>query len=159
MPGVAAAAREGKILTCLMDRDENQRQPGGGASMAASAAGPAALLLPWRRVGRRVAAQVGASGVWVWFGRALRTVAARHAFLGMHGERQSIEALLRAYEADLARVDAAAAAAADTALMETFTSQLSALIGDALTARLLADARRETDGRDGPQDAQEHSND
>lgn len=142
-----------------MDRDENQRQPGDGASVAASAAGPAALLLPWRRVGRLLAALIGESGFCVSFGRALRTVAARHAFLGMHGERQSIDALLHAYAADLGRVDGAAAAAADTALMETFTSQLSALIGDALTARLLADARRETDGRDGPQDAQEHSND
>lgn len=136
-----------------MDRDDNQRPVGKDGSV------PAALLQPWRRIGGLLAALIGESGVCVLFGRALRTVAARHAWLGMHGERHAFETLLRAYEADLDAVDAGEAAAANGALLDTFTRQLAALIGDALTARLLADAKQDKDGREGPPDAQEHSND
>lgn len=139
-----------------MDRDDNQRSLGSGDAPAGV---PADLLQPWRRIGAGLAALIGESGVCALFGRAVRTVAARHAWLGLHGERHSIEALLRAYGADLARVDADQARAADTALLDTFTRQLSALIGDALTARLLADANRAPDGGTAPQEAQEHSND
>jgi hypothetical protein len=143
-----------------MDRDDNQRPPSGGSGPVRAAAGePAGLLQPWRRIGGLLAALIGESGFCVLFGRALRTVAARHAWLGPHGERNSIAALLRAYETDLAGADPAQAAAANAALLDTFTRQLSALIGDTLTARLLADAKQETDGREGPQDGQEHSND
>lgn len=141
-----------------MDRDDNQRPPvGGGESLPAAAGEHARLLQPWRRIGGLLADLIGESGFCALFGRALRMVAVRHDWLRLPVERKSIDGLLRAYEGDLARVDPARAEEANAALLETFTGQLSALIGAALTTRLLADAKQDTDGRGGPPDVQEHT--
>jgi hypothetical protein len=140
-----------------MDRDDNPRRIDGGGEPTPELPGaPARLLQPWRRISGLLAALIGESGFCVLFGRALRIVAAGHAWLDMHNERKSIDALLRAYEGDLARVDAAQAKLANAVMLDTFTGQLAALIGAALTRRLLADATQEFDGREGPHDVQEH---
>lgn len=139
-----------------MDRDHTPRQPGSGAPLLAAADGRADLLQPWRRIIGQLAGLIGDSGVCALFGRAVRMLAPRHGWLSVGGERASIDALLAAYERDLASVDVQQAMGANAELLQTFTRQLSALIGEKLTARLLADAGTDPNGRDGPQEAQEH---
>jgi hypothetical protein len=141
-----------------MDRDDNPPPTDGrGAPLPDVAGDEARLLQPWHRIGGQLAALIGESGFCALFGRALRTLAVHNDWLGMHNERKSIAGLLRAYEGDLARAEPARAAQANAALLDTFTGQLSTLIGATLTARLLADARQESEGREGPHDAQEHT--
>lgn len=129
-----------------MERDDNQRQPGEGAR----------LLPPWRRITGQLAGLIGESGVCALFGRAVRMLAPRYGWLSVGGERTSIAALLARLERDLAGVDAAQAAAANAELLATFMRLLAALIGEGLTARLLADVGTVSDGQDGPPEAQEH---
>lgn len=138
-----------------MERDDTQRRAEVGASLPVSAGERARLLLPWRRIAGQLAGLIGESGVCALFGRAVRVLAPRHCWLSVGKERTSIDALLEAYGRDLEGVDAARAMAADGELLDTFTRQLSALIGTALTARLLADARKDQGGREGPPEAQE----
>jgi hypothetical protein len=140
-----------------MERDDTQRRVDGGARSSTAAGDVAHLLLPWRRISGQLSGLIGESGVCALFGRAVRMVAPHHAWLGTSGGRTSIAALLEAFARDLAGVDARQAEAANAELLDTFTKQLSALIGAALTTRLLADARRDQEGREGPPEGQEHS--
>lgn len=138
-----------------MERDDNQRRPDGIAPVPAVPGAGTRLLQPWRRITGQLAGLIGESGVCALFGRTVRMLAPRHGWLSVGGERSSIEALLATLERDLAGVNAEQAAAANAELLATFTRLLAALIGEGLTARLLADAGKEPDGRDGPQEAQE----
>ncbi|WP_296948893.1 hypothetical protein [uncultured Massilia sp.] len=140
-----------------MERDDTQRRPDGGTPLPVAAGERTRLLLPWRRITGRLAGLIGESGVCALFGRAVRMLAPRHGWLSVGGERGSIARLLGALEHDLAGVDAKRAESANAELLETFTRLLSALIGDALTARLLAEAEQDSDGREGPPEAQEHT--
>jgi hypothetical protein len=97
---------------------------------------------------------IGESGFCALFGRALRTMAVRYEWLSVDPARKSIDGLLGALARDLAGIDPAVAAIANAELLNTFTKQLSSLIGEALTARLLANATASE--QDGPEDVQEH---
>jgi hypothetical protein len=110
-------------------------------------------LRPWRRISRQLVPLIGESGLCALFGRAQRTLAVRYEWLSVKAARKTIDELLSALERDLAGVDPAVADIANVELLNIFTRQLSALIGEALTARLLAQA---TTSEDGPEDVQEH---
>ena len=107
----------------------------------------------WLRVGQRLAALIGESGFCALFVRAMRLMNARYEWLSVDPSRRSMADLLAALERDLAHTDSAAAAIAQTELLHTFTRQLSTLIGEALTARLLKEVMAPEPN--GPEDAQE----
>jgi hypothetical protein len=137
-----------------MERDDDKRQTSSDDGRAPPRASSAVdRLRPWRRIGSQLVPLIGESGLCALLGRGVRTMAVRYEWLSVDAARRSVEALLAALERDLASVEPAVADIANTELLNTFTKQLSALIGEALTARLLAQA---TTLEDGPEDVQEH---
>jgi hypothetical protein len=137
-----------------MERDDDKRQHSSDNGKAPPRAGATVdRLRPWRGIGIQLVPLIGESGLCALFGRALRTLAVRYEWLSVDTARKSIDALLVALERDMAGVESAVADIANAELLNTFTRQLSALIGEALTARLLVQA---TTSEDGPEDVQEH---
>lgn len=137
-----------------MERDDNKRQPSSNDGPAAQTGSSVDRLRPWRRISSQLVALIGESGFCALFGRALRTMAVRYEWLSVNAARKSIDGLLSELERDLAGVERAMADIANAELLNTFTRQLSTLIGEALTARLLAHATAPE--QDGPEDVQEH---
>jgi hypothetical protein len=121
-----------------MDIDENRAPPSAGPD-APRPEHAASLAQAWSRLNRQLVPLIGEGGFSALFGRTLRLEASGHAWLSVDPARRSSAALLAGLEADLAGVTEAAAAAANEALMSTFTRQLGALIGPGLTERLLAE--------------------
>jgi hypothetical protein len=137
-----------------MERDDKQRRQSSNDATAPPAGASVGRLRPWRRISGQLATLIGESGFCALLGRALRTMAVRYEWLSVDGTRKSIDGLLSALERDMAGADSAVADIANAELLDTFTKQLSALIGEALTARLLAHATSLE--LDGPEDVQEH---
>jgi hypothetical protein len=138
-----------------MQRDDKERQLQSDDGPALPRTGASARQLrPWRRISVQLVALIGESGFCALFGRALRTLACRYEWLSVDPTRKSIDIMLGALERDLALVETAVGDIANSELLNTFMKQLSSLIGEALTARLLAQAAAA--GQDGPEDVQEH---
>ena len=143
-----------------MERDDKERQltsdDGQPRSDGVKPQAGAAVdrLRPWRRIGVHLVTLIGESGFCALFGRALRTLAVRYDWLSVDPTPKSIDGLLSAFERDMAAADPATASIANAELLNTFTRQLSSLIGEALTGKLLAQATASE--QDGPEDVQEH---
>jgi hypothetical protein len=138
-----------------MERDDKERQQTSADGRALPQAGSTvSRLRPWRRISGQLTTLIGESGLCALFGRALRTLAVRYDWLSVDATRKSIDGLLSALEHDLAGVEPAVADIAAAELLNTFTKQLSSLIGEALTARLLEQATASE--QIGPEDVQEH---
>jgi hypothetical protein len=138
-----------------MERDDKKRQQSSDDGKAQPQAGaPVDRLRPWRRIGGQLVPLIGESGLCALFGRAVRTLAVRYEWLSVHAARNSIDELLGALERDMAGAEPAVADIANAELLNTFTRQLSTLIGEALTSRLLAQAT--ASDPEGPEDVQEH---
>jgi hypothetical protein len=138
-----------------MERDDKERQqPSDDGKAPPRAGAPVVPLRPWRRISVQLVTLIGESGFCALFCRALRTLAVRYDWLSVDITRKSIDELLSALERDMAAAKPAAAGIANAELLNTFTRQLSSLIGEALTARLLAEATASE--QDGPEDVQEH---
>jgi len=109
--------------------------PAAGSAPDANAI-TAATLAIWEQMSKRLAPVIGARGVAVLFDRALQVASAGFPWMtGTHTDQAGLSATLQAC---LAEQKPAAALAAACALLVTFTEVLATLIGDALTARLLA---------------------
>jgi hypothetical protein len=138
-----------------MERDDNKRrQSSDDGTAQPKASATVDRLRPWRRISGQLVTLIGESGFCALFGRALRTMAVRYDWMSVDTSRKTIDGLLLALERDLAGVERAVADIANAELLNTFTRQLSSLIGEALTARLLEQARAAE--QDGPEDVQEH---
>jgi hypothetical protein len=137
-----------------MERDDKQRRQSSDDGTLPRTSLSVDRLRPWRRISGQLATLVGESGFCALFGRALRTMAVRYEWLSVDVTRKSIDGLLGALERDLTGRERAVADIANAELLNTFTRQLSSLIGEALTARLLEQATASQ--QDGPEDVQEH---
>jgi hypothetical protein len=137
-----------------MERDDKQRRQTSDDVTLPRTSSSVDRLRPWRLISRQLVTLIGESGFCALFGRALRTMAVRYEWLGVDITRKSIDGLLGALERDLAGKERAVADIANAELLNTFTRQLSSLIGEALTARLLEQATASQ--QDGPEDVQEH---
>ena len=138
-----------------MDKHDNSALPP-KADLASDAPGTghaSPLVQTWSRLSHRLVPLIGENGFGALFGRTLRLVAPAHAWLSLETSSRTSAALLDGLEADLAGVDRATAAAANEALMRTFTRQLGALIGPGLTTRLLAESTAKEEQQ---QNRQEH---
>jgi hypothetical protein len=136
-----------------MDKDDYRAQPvAADATSDATRPGHAgALIGSWTRLGRQLVPLIGEGGFVALFTRSARLLAPPRAWLSVDATRRTSTLLLAALEQDLAAADPGEAAAAHEELMGMFVQQLRALIGPALTARLLAET-----GADGaPQKNQE----
>jgi hypothetical protein len=121
------------------DDKKHALRPGVKTSMSAACvpAGGESLLHPWRRLAQHLSPLIGESGFCALYGRTIRLVIPHfdwlHAAQPGSSAEQSFIALVGIYST----VHVDAAAAANTALLTTFTELLSGLIGQALTRRLL----------------------
>lgn len=96
------------------------------------------LLHRWYWLAERLTPLVGERGFGALYGRAVRLVLPHFGWLTISAADTSTPALLEALRSDLAAVDSNTADAGNTALFTAFTKLLTALIGEALTNRLLA---------------------
>ena len=138
-----------------MDKHDYRAQPAAAdmtpAAARAAHAGP--LIEPWARLGRQLVPLIGEGGFVALFTRSARLLAPPRPWLTVDPARKSSAQLLLALERDLVRADRAQAIATHDELMGAFVRQLNALIGPALTARLLADTGA---GNTGHKDQEEH---
>jgi len=135
-----------------MERNDNKRPMSDQDLASYRAADARQMMAPWRRISEHLVPLIGELGFCALFRRAARLLAARYVWIDADASSKSAVALLAALEQAMGAIDAAEARIANEELLATFTRQLSAMVGDALTARLLATA---TDCPPGPQDAQE----
>ena len=135
-----------------MERDDNKRPMSDQNPASPHAAGASQMMAPWRRISEHLVPLIGELGFCALFGRAARLLAARYVWIDADASSKSAVALLAALEQAMGAIDPAEARIANDELLAIFTRQLSALVGDALTARLLETA---TDRPPVPQDAQE----
>jgi hypothetical protein len=128
-----------------MDKDENRAQPVAADTTSGrktDIAGPGhaqALIRPWSRLGRQLVPLIGEGGFVALFTRSARLLAPPRPWLSVDLARRTSTLLLTALENDLAGADPAEAAATHEELMGIFVRQLGALIGPALTTRLLTE--------------------
>jgi hypothetical protein len=128
-----------------------------GATTSTGAAGQPLdserLLHPWKRLALHLSPLIGESGFCALYGRALRLAIPGFEWLKAAQPGKSAEQSLVTLAGVYAGVHVDAASAANTVLLNTFTQLLSALIGQALTNRLLESA---WNGKHGHENAQEH---
>jgi hypothetical protein len=108
------------------------------------------LLQRWHWLAEKLTPLVGERGFCALYARAARLVLPSFGWLTASQSISCTAGLIDTLRADLHSVDPATAEAGNTALFTTFTQLLTALIGEALTNRLLA-----TDASE-QQPAQEH---
>lgn len=127
-----------------MDKNDDKRQQLirlvlTSAAGANDAEVVAHALRIWARLAAHLGALIGEAGFCALYGRTMRLVMPHHPCfqrLGASGPSPTVDVLLAALGEHLAS-DPEQAAAANAALLDTFTRQLSGLIGEALTTRLL----------------------
>jgi hypothetical protein len=124
-----------------MDRDDNKRQVSGYDPASAHPDEVPQWLAPWQRMGQQLVPLIGELGFCALFGRAARLLAARYDWIGAVASGKSAAALLASLEEAMTAIDPAEGRIANAELLATFTRQLTALVGEALTARLLASAK------------------
>jgi hypothetical protein len=128
----------------MENNDDTKRDPLSDVKTSMSEAclppGSEALLDPWQRLALQLSPLIGESGFCALYGRAIRLVIPHFDWLQAaqagNNAAQSFIALTAIYST----VHVDAAAAANIALLTTFTELLSGLIGQALTRRLLDSA-------------------
>ena len=135
-----------------MERDENTRRTSSHDRGPDPADEVRRWMTPWRRIGEQLVPLIGELGFCALFGRAARLLAARYDWIGAAATGKSAAVLLASLEEAMMAIDPAEGRIANAELLATFTRQLAALVGEALTARLLATAEDRTPG---PEDAQE----
>lgn len=111
------------------------------------------LLEPWRRIACRLSPLIGDSGFVALLGRAAKLVTPQFGWMaGISSSRPATAVLDDLGDSFDQNPDAAQAG--NAALLDTFTSLLADLIGEALTIRLLQTA---VDGAAEPKNAQEQN--
>jgi len=108
----------------------------------------APVLWRWPPLRARLSPLIGENGFNALFARAVGLVAPRFACLAVDPSPKASSQYFAALERCLALAEPALAQQAEGALMDAFIRQLTALIGPALTDRLLAASPHPDDGQD-----------
>jgi hypothetical protein len=141
----------------MENNDDKKHELLSGVKTTISAARPpldsASLIAPWKQLALHLSPLIGESGFCALYGRALRLVVPQFEWVKAAQPGKNAEQSLGMLAGLYATVHVDAATAANTALLDTFTELLSALIGRALTIRLLDSA---WNGRQEQKNAQEH---
>ena len=117
----------------------------------ADAGAQAPGITPWLRLGEQLTPLIGDSGFCVLFGRAVRLTTVRFGGLDGCDPSKPTAHLFASLTRTLNELGPEQAALANAALLDTFTTLLGTLIGEALTKQLLQDAM----GEDGQKHVQE----
>ena len=130
-----------------MDHITGQRPRSPSEDDMIGKAGAAVLVLPWLRLCEQLTPLIGESGFCVLFGRALRLSTPRFGCLSACDSSRPVAGLFTSLTRILNEMGPEHAGAANRALLETFTTLLGSLIGDALTEQLLHVAQVSGDGQ------------
>ena len=130
-----------------MDQKEGLRpgQPGEGDGSDTGSA--AALVQPWLRLSVQLMPLIGESGFCALFGRALRLSTPRLERLSTCDSARPVANVLTSLTRTLNEIGPEHAGVANGVLLETFTTLLASLIGEALTKQLLHVAQVGGDGQ------------
>jgi hypothetical protein len=132
-----------------MDIDDDTRRHARMETRTSGAdAGPDTHMQRWVRLRAQLSSLIGDNGFNALLGRAARLAAPQHDCLALDPTPKNGDELFAVLAQRLAATDAATQCAANEALMDAFTRQLTGLIGAALTARLLASAFEGSAGSD-----------
>jgi hypothetical protein len=127
-----------------MNNNDDKRQPRflGKTSAGATSAPDSKAHQPqqWLRLAHQLSPLVGENGFCALYARSVRLVSPQFDWLSGNQSSKSVEQLMETLAKDFGSVEPAVADGAHAALMNTFTKLLSALIGEALTIRLLDSA-------------------
>ncbi|MBZ2207688.1 hypothetical protein [Massilia soli] len=122
-----------------MEKYEDKRPSLLDVAISESAPGTVERLLQrWHWLAEKLTPLVGERGFCALYSRAVRLVLPSFGWLNTSKSCTSTTVLLDNLRSDLTSVDSGTADAGNTALFTTFTKLLTALIGEALTNRLLA---------------------
>ena len=130
-----------------MDYHKGQRPRSPREDDMSSKAGARVLVLPWLRLAEQLTPLIGESGFCALFGRALRLSAPRFERLSSCDSARPVADLFTSLTRTLHEMGPEHAAAANGALLGTFTTLLGSLIGEALTKQLLHVAQVGGDGQ------------
>ncbi|MGX4641361.1 hypothetical protein [Massilia sp. SYSU DXS3249] len=130
--------------TDIADTMNRPREPG---ASGIHASGTAALVQPWLHLSEQLTPLIGESGFCALFGRALRLSAVRFERLSTCDSARPLADLMTSLTRTLNEIGPEHAGAANGALLETFTTLLGNLIGEALTKQLLHVAQPAADGQ------------
>jgi hypothetical protein len=132
-----------------MDKDDDIRRHASPEGEQADRSGrPDGFMRRWQPLRAHLSPLIGENGFSALFGRAVSLAAPQYGCLALDPAPKASEQFFAALEQNLSKADPATARAAETALMDAFTRQLNALIGSALTERLLAASGHGKDGQD-----------
>jgi hypothetical protein len=120
-----------------MDHNEGQRPRLPDNADKANSIGIAALVEPWLLLSEQLTPLIGESGFCALFGRALRLSAPHFERLGTCDSTRPVADLMMSLTRTLNEIEPGHAGAANGVLLDTFTTLLGSLIGEALTKQLL----------------------
>jgi hypothetical protein len=135
-----------------MDQNEGRRPRAPNDADQTDSAGTAGLVAPWLLLSEQLMPLIGESGFCALFGRALRLSSGRFTHLGTCDSARPVADLLMSLTTTLNEIGPEHVADANRHLLDTFTTLLGNLIGEALTKQLLHVAQ---DGENGQKHAQE----
>jgi hypothetical protein len=130
-----------------MDHNEGLRPRSPNDADKNTSTGTAALVEPWLHLNEQLTPLIGESGFCALFGRALRLSAPRFERLGTCDNARPVADLMMSLTRTLNEIGPEHAAAANGALLDTFTTLLGSLIGEALTTQLLHVAQEGANGQ------------
>lgn len=130
-----------------MDHNKGQRPRSPYQDDMSSNADAAVLVLPWLRLSEQLTPLIGESGFCALFGRAVRLSVPRFERLSACDSARPMTDLFTSLTRTLNEMGPEHAGAANRALLETFTTLLGNLIGEALTKQLLHVAQAGGDGQ------------
>jgi hypothetical protein len=132
-----------------MDHNEGQRPRLPDDAGKANSSATAALVESWLLLGEQLTPLIGESGFCALFGRALRLSTARFEGLGSYESARTVAGSMMSLTRTLNEIGPGQAGAANGALLDTFTTLLGSLIGEALTKQLLHVAQVGGNGQHG----------
>jgi hypothetical protein len=123
--------------------DHNEGHPPRSLQAAATSSGAhvPTLVQPWLRLSEQLSPLIGENGFCALFGRALRLSAVRYEHLRACMGARSMHELSGSLTTVLNEMEPEQATSANGALLDTFTTLLASLIGEALTKQLLTVAQ------------------
>ncbi|MDB5791518.1 MAG: hypothetical protein JWQ80_1542 [Massilia sp.] len=120
-----------------MDHNKVPRTRSPHEADTSSRGGAASLVQPWLRLSEQLTPLIGESGFCALFGRALRLSVPCFEGLSTCDSARPVADLFMSLTRTLNEIGPGQAGAANGALLETFTTLLGTLIGEALTKQLL----------------------
>jgi hypothetical protein len=130
-----------------MDQNDGRRPWPPNDADQTDSTGAAALVAPWMLLSEQLTPLIGESGFCALFGRAVRLSTGRFTHLGTCDSTRPVGDLLTSLTRTLNEIGHGHAADANRALLDTFTTLLGSLIGEALTKQLLHVAQESGNGQ------------